>query len=160
VGGLFGVISNEDCVPDLYYGTDYHSHPQFRSKFEDDLSRLSGTTGIGVISDYEDQPLIISSHHGTYAIVTVAKVGNLDALVQAALSKNGTHFSEMTGSEVNPTQLVAHLIDQGDTFVVWDAPPSQRGRRRERTPSRSRRARSPTSDTKRLDTWARERSCG
>jgi amidophosphoribosyltransferase len=142
VGGLFGVISKEDCVADLYYGTDYHSHlgtmrgglavrngsgftriihditnAQFRSKFEDDLGRLTGTMGIGVISDYEDQPLIISSHHGTYAIVTVGKVGNLDALVQAALHKNGTHFSEMTGSEVNPTQLVAHLIDQGDTFV-------------------------------------------
>jgi amidophosphoribosyltransferase len=142
VGGLFGVISKEDCVADLYYGTDYHSHlgtmrgglavrngsgftriihditnAQFRSKFEDDLGRLTGTMGIGVISDYEDQPLIISSHHGTYAIVTVGKVGNLDALVQAALQKNGTHFSEMTGSQVNPTQLVAHLIDQGDTFV-------------------------------------------
>ncbi len=141
MGGLFGVISHDDCVADLYYGTDYHSHlgtmrgglavkgdagftriihditnSQFRSKFEDDLSRLNGSTGIGVISDHEDQPLIISSHHGTYAIVTVGKVDNLDELVSAALRKNGTHFSEMTGSEVNPTQLVAHLIDRGDTF--------------------------------------------
>ncbi len=141
MGGLFGVVSSEDCVADLFYGTDYHSHlgtmrggmavtngqgftrrihditnSQFRSKFEDDLPRLNGSMGIGVISDYEDQPLIISSHHGTYAIVTVGKVHNLDELVREALGKNGTHFSEMTGSGVNPTQLVAHLIDQGETI--------------------------------------------
>jgi amidophosphoribosyltransferase len=141
VGGLFGVVAADDCVADLYYGTDYHSHlgtmrggmavrngagftrvihditnAQFRSKFEDDLARLHGTMGIGVISDYEDQPLIISSRHGTYAIVTVGRIDNLDELVAAALRKNGMHFSEMTGSQVNPTQLVAHLIDQGDSF--------------------------------------------
>lgn len=141
MGGMFGVVSSGDCVADLYYGTDYHSHlgtmrgglavrngtaftrfihditnAQFRSKFEDDLHKLKGSMGIGVISDHEDQPLIISSHHGTYAIVTVGKVHNLEELVREALSKNGTHFSEMTGSEVNPTQLVAHLIDQGETF--------------------------------------------
>jgi amidophosphoribosyltransferase len=141
VSGVFGVVSNEDCVADLFYGTDYHSHlgtmrgglavkngvgftrfihditnTQFRSKFEDDLPKLDGHMGIGVISDYEDQPLLINSHHGPYAIVTVARLANLDALVQAALEKNGVHFSEMTGSEVNPTQLVAHLIDQADTF--------------------------------------------
>jgi amidophosphoribosyltransferase len=134
-------VSREDCVADLYYGTDYHSHlgtmrggvavkdgdgfhriihditnAQFRSKFEDDLARLAGTAGIGVISDYEDQPLIISSHHGNYAIVTVGRVDNLEHLVRTALARNGIHFSEMTGSEVNPTQLVAHLIDQGETF--------------------------------------------
>ena len=141
MGGLFGVVAADDCVADLYYGTDYHSHlgtmrggmavrngagftrvihditnAQFRSKFEDDLARLHGTMGIGVISDYEDQPLIISSRHGTYAIVTVGRIDNLDELVAAALRKNGMHFSEMTGSQVNPTQLVAHLIDQGDSF--------------------------------------------
>jgi amidophosphoribosyltransferase len=141
VSGVFGVVSREDCVADLFYGTDYHSHlgtlrgglavrngegftrfihdisnTQFRSKFEDDLPRLKGHMGIGVISDYEDQPLLINSHHGAYAIVTVAKVDNLDALVRTALAKNGVHFSEMTGGEVNPTQLVAHLIDQGETF--------------------------------------------
>ncbi len=141
MSGVFGVVSREDCVPDLFYGTDYHSHlgtvrggmavkngegfsrfihdisnAQFRSKFEDDLPKLDGHMGIGVISDYEDQPLLINSHHGAYAIVTVGKVDNLDDLVQAALGKNGVHFSEMTGSEVNPTQLVAHLIDQGRTF--------------------------------------------
>ncbi len=141
MSGVFGVVSREDCVADLFYGTDYHSHlgtlrgglavkngdgftrfihdisnTQFRSKFEDDLPRLHGTMGIGVISDYEDQPLLINSRHGAYAIVTVGKVDNLDALVRTALGKNGVHFSEMTGSEVNPTQLVAHLIDQGATF--------------------------------------------
>jgi amidophosphoribosyltransferase len=141
VSGVFGVISREDCVADLFYGTDYHSHlgtvrgglavkngegftrfihdisnAQFRSKFEDDLPRLDGNMGIGVISDYDDQPLLINSHHGAYAIVTVGRVDNLDSLVRAALDKHGVHFSEMTGSEVNPTQLVAHLIDQGRTF--------------------------------------------
>jgi amidophosphoribosyltransferase len=92
------------------------TNSQFRSKFEDDLKGISGTTGIGVISDYEDQPLIIGSHHGVYAIVTVGKVDNLAELVARALRGPGTHFSEMTGSDVNPTQLVAHLIDQADTF--------------------------------------------
>ncbi len=141
MSGVFGVVSREDCVADLFYGTDYHSHlgtlrgglavkngagftryihdisnTQFRSKFEDDLPRMTGRMGIGVISDYEDQPLLINSHHGAYAIVTVGKVHNQEDLVQAALSKNGVHFSEMTGGEVNPTQLVAHLIDQGRTF--------------------------------------------
>lgn len=141
MGGMFGVVSRQDCVDDLFYGTDYHSHlgtqrgglavandegfkrfihditsTQFRSKFEDVLPRLQGQTGIGIISDYDDQPLLINSRHGAYAIVTVGKVNNLEELVQAALAKNGVHFSEMTGSEVNPTQLVAHLIDQGETF--------------------------------------------
>lgn len=142
MSGVFGVVSREDCVADLFYGTDYHSHlgtvrgglavkngegftrfihdisnAQFRSKFEHDLARMSGHMGIGVISDYEDQPLLINSHHGAYAIVTVGKLDNLDDLVRSALARNGVHFSEMTGGEVNPTQLVAHLIDQGSTFV-------------------------------------------
>jgi amidophosphoribosyltransferase len=141
VGGLFGVASHDDCVAELFYGTDYHSHlgtmrgglavkgpqgltrfihditnAQFRSKFQDDLPKLKGHTGIGVISDYEDQPLIIGSRHGIYAIVTVGKLANLDDLVVEALTERGTHFSEMTGSDVNPTQVVAHLIDRGATF--------------------------------------------
>ena len=142
MSGVFGVVSKKDCVADLFYGTDYHSHlgtvrgglavkngegftrfihdittTQFRSKFQVDLPRLYGPMGIGVISDYEDQPLLIHSHHGAYAIVTVGRVANQEELVQEALGRNGVHFSEMTGSEVNPTQLVAHLIDQGDTLV-------------------------------------------
>jgi len=141
VGGIFGVVSNSDCVADLFYGTDYHSHlgtmrgglavwnpdgfqrtihditnTQFRSKFEDDLPGMTGTMGIGVISDHEAQPLLINSRHGAYGIVTVGKVSNLDALVGAALEKNGVHFSETTAGRVNPTQLVAHLIDQRESF--------------------------------------------
>jgi len=142
VGGFFGVAAREDCVSDLFYGTDYHSHlgtvrgglavrtdaggfvrsihditsSQFRSKFEPDLSSLRGRTGIGVISDCDDQPLIIGSHLGNYAIVTVGRVGNLPALAAEALNKRTTHFSEMSGDEINPTELVATLINQADTF--------------------------------------------
>ncbi|UCC72530.1 MAG: amidophosphoribosyltransferase [Gemmatimonadota bacterium] len=141
MGGFFGVVSRTDCVADLYYGTDYHTHlgtmrgglavqngqgitrfihditnAQFRSKFEDDLPKLWGSSGIGVISDYDDQPLIIRSHHGAYAIVTVAKLENLADLVASAL-KRGAHFSEMSGEEASPTQVVANLIDQGDSLV-------------------------------------------
>ncbi len=142
MGGFFGVVSDVDCVADLYYGTDYHSHlgtmrgglavrnsqgftrfihditnSQFRSKFEDELPKLHGSTGIGVISDYDDQPLLVGSHHGRYAIVTVGKLDNLDDLVSSILSKSGTHLLEMSGDEPNPTEVVANLIDQGDTLV-------------------------------------------
>jgi len=141
MGGFFGVVSKTDCVEDLFYGTDYHSHlgtmrggmavrngeditrfihditnSQFRSKFESDLPNLKGTRGIGVISDYEDQPLIISSHLGTYAIVTVGVVKNAEALARKAFSKRTTHFSEMSGGEINPTEIVATLINEGATF--------------------------------------------
>ena len=141
MGGFFGVASATDCVEDLFYGTDYHSHlgtkrgglatldsdgfrrfihnienAQFRSKFEDDIRRLRGRTGIGVISDYEDQPLLIGSHLGTYAVATVGVVRNLAALAKDAFGKRSTHFSEMSGGEVNPTELVATLINQGATF--------------------------------------------
>ncbi len=141
MSGVFAVASRNDCVLDLFYGTDYHSHlgtcrgglaarngkgltrvihdisnAQFRSKFEGDLSRISGHTGIGVISDYEDQPLIIGSHLGVYAIVTVGVVHNADALAREAFDKRTTHFSEMSGGEINPTELVATLINQGATF--------------------------------------------
>jgi amidophosphoribosyltransferase len=142
VGGFFGVVSDVDCVADLYYGTDYHSHlgtmrggltvrnaqgftrfihditnSQFRSKFEDELPKLHGNTGIGVISDYEDQPLLVGSHHGRYAIVTVSKLDNLEDLVASVLSKRGAHLLEMSGDEPNPTEVVANLIDQGETLV-------------------------------------------
>jgi amidophosphoribosyltransferase len=141
MGGFFGVASTEDCVHDLFYGTDYHSHlgtrrgglavrnaggltrfihnitnAQFRSKFEDNLSELHGNTGIGVISDYEDQPLIIGSHLGIYAVVTVGAVRNAERLASRAFSKRTTHFSEMSGGEINPTELVATLINQEATF--------------------------------------------
>jgi len=140
MGGLFGVVSNEDCITDLFYGTDYHSHlgtrrgglaategghlnryihdisnAQFRSKFEEDIKKMRGRRGIGVISDYEDQPLIVGSHLGIYAIVTVGVVQNADKLVSEAFQKK-THFSEMSGGEINPTELVATLINQERTF--------------------------------------------
>jgi amidophosphoribosyltransferase len=141
MGGFFGVVSKDDCVRDLFYGTDYHSHlgtkrgglatcndgefvrfihnietSQFRSKFESDILRMRGTRGIGVISDYEDQPLIIGSHLGVYAIVTVGVIQNADRLAREAFGKRTTHFSEMSGGGVNPTELVATLINQQRTF--------------------------------------------
>ena len=140
MGGMFGVVAREDCIDDLFYGTDYHSHlgtkrgglaargaggftrfihdisnAQFRSKFEQDINRMKGPSGIGVISDYEDQPLLISSHLGAYAIATVGVIKNAAGLVRKALGK-GAHFSEMGGGEINPTEIVATLINQERTF--------------------------------------------
>ena len=142
MGGFFGVVSKSDCVADLFYGTDYHSHlgtrrgglavhdgagcarfihditnAQFRSKFEFDVLKLKGRMGIGVISDTEDQPLIIGSHLGNYAIVTVGRIANADELVKKAYGLRSAHFSEMSGAEVNPTELVALYINQGATFA-------------------------------------------
>jgi amidophosphoribosyltransferase len=142
MGGFFGVVHKDDCVNDLFFGTDYHSHlgtrrgglavsekegivryihditnAQFRSKFEVDITRLEGEMGIGVISDYEDQPLIIGSHLGTYAIVTVGKINNVEELSEKAFKSKATHFSEMSGDEINPTELVATIINQQDSFV-------------------------------------------
>jgi len=142
MGGFFGVVSETDCTQDLFYGTDYHSHlgtmrgglavmspsaidryihditnSQFRSKFEEDITKMSGRLGIGVISDFEDQPLIIGSHLGRYAIVTVGVVQNLDDLVKSVFDRKG-HFSEMSGGEINPTEIIATLINQEDTFAA------------------------------------------
>ncbi|MDD4891942.1 MAG: amidophosphoribosyltransferase, partial [Phycisphaerae bacterium] len=141
MGGFFGVVADKDCTEDLFYGTDYHSHlgtkrgglavlqsgefsrfihnienAQFRSKFEDDIGKMHGPMGVGVISDYEDQPLIVGSHLGLYAIVTVGVVMNTEELVRRSLAK-GSHFSEMAGGEINPTELVATLINEGRTFA-------------------------------------------
>ncbi|MGQ9653707.1 MAG: amidophosphoribosyltransferase [Thermodesulfobacteriota bacterium] len=141
MGGFFAVASVEDCVTDLFFGTDYHSHlgtrrggmatlddrgftrfihnienDQFRSKFQNDLARMRGKTGIGVISDYEDQPLIIGSHLGNYAIATVGLIRNLEGLAREAFGKR-MHFSEMVLGEMNPTEVVASLIDRGATFA-------------------------------------------
>ena len=140
MGGLFGTISKSDCVQDLFYGTDYHSHmgtkrggmavkndrgyersihnienDYFRSKFEADLPKLHGNKGIGVISDYDSQPLIIGSRLGTFAIVTVGKINNITELAQKAFKAN-MHFSEMSGGETNPSELVAMLISGQDSF--------------------------------------------
>ncbi len=142
MGGLFGVISKDDCVNDLFFGTDYHSHlgtmrggmavlngggftrfihditnAQFRSKFDDDVGKLQGKSGIGVISDYEDQPILVASHLGNYAIVTVGVIQNTEQLLKEAFTKRSTHFSEMAMNEVNPTELVATLINQEDSFT-------------------------------------------
>ena len=141
MGGVFGVASKSDGVSDLFYGTDYHSHlgtkrggmavatergivrhihdisnAQFRSKFELDIARMRGHRGIGVISDFEDQPLLIGSHLGLYAIVTVGVVRNAAELAQRAFGKRTTHFSEMSGGEINPTELVATIINQEASF--------------------------------------------
>lgn len=143
MGGFFGVVSHEDCVGDIFYGTDYHSHlgtkrgglavtakdgriirrihditnNQFRSKFDEDLEHFHGNTGIGIISDYEDQPLIIASKLGVYAIVTVGKINNLAELAAHALRGGCSHFSEMADGEYNPTELIAILINQKETIV-------------------------------------------
>lgn len=141
MGGLFGVVARENCTEELFFGTDYHSHlgtrrgglavedsdglkkaihnienAQFRTKFEDEIPKLYGNRGIGVISDYEAQPLIIGSHLGTYAIVTVGKINNLEELARRASTK-GVHFSENSRIGINPTELVATLINEGDTFA-------------------------------------------
>jgi len=140
MGGLFGSVGNQNCISDLFYGTDYHSHlgtkrgglavkngsdfarvihnienDYFRSKFEPDLPKLHGNKGIGVISDHDPQPLIIGSRLGTFAIVTVCKINNIDELAARAF-QNKRHFSEMSGSEMSPTELVAMLISEKGSF--------------------------------------------
>jgi amidophosphoribosyltransferase len=140
MGGLFGTISKQDCVNDLYYGTDYNSHlgtrrggmvvhdritfirsihnlenSYFRTKFEPDLPMFHGNSGIGVISDTESQPLLIHSHLGEYAIATVSKIINLRELTERALKKY-IHFSETTDTGVSPTELVAMLINECGSF--------------------------------------------
>lgn len=142
MGGFFGVVSHENCVPDLFYGTDYHSHlgtkrgglavtnpsgtivrcihditnAQFRSKFDADLEKLDGHCGIGVISDLEDQPLIIGSHLGIYSIVTVGKINNMEELTKRGIEEHHAHFSELSAGEYNPTEVVASLINTKDTI--------------------------------------------
>ena len=143
MSGFFGVASKADCVADLYYGTDYHSHlgtrrggmvttsegafkrtihdisnAPFRTKFEEELPKHQGSFGLGIISDYEDQPLVIGSHHGVYALATVGRLNNLDALVKRALAVRGTHLSEFKGHEFNPTEVVATLVNQQETIVA------------------------------------------
>jgi len=141
MGGLFGVASKNDCVMDLYFGTDYHSHlgtsrggmavcsgkgfsryihnienVQFRAKFENDLAEMSGNMGIGCISDTEAQPLTVCSHHGHYALTTVGRINNIDKLVREAFDRNYIHFLEMSRGEINPTEMIAAVIDQEDTI--------------------------------------------
>ena len=143
MGGFFGVASKQDCVFDLFFGTDYHSHlgtrragmavydqekgfdraihnienAPFRTKFDKDVNKMQGNLGIGCISDYEPQPLIIRSHHGTFAIATVGKINNKDALVDQLFRNGHAHFLEMSGGEINSTELVASLINQRDNLI-------------------------------------------
>lgn len=143
MGGFFGVASKEDCVFDLFFGTDYHSHlgtrragmvvygkekgfdraihnienAPFRTKFDKDFNEMEGNIGIGSISDFEPQPLMVRSHHGTYAIATVGRINNAAKLTEELLSKGHAHFLEMSGGDLNPTELVAYLVDQKDNLV-------------------------------------------
>ncbi len=142
MGGFFGAISKKPCVNDLFYGTDYHSHlgtkraglvtfdPEkgfnrtihsierdyFRSKFEDDLDKFVGCQGLGVISDTDPQPIIVNSHLGRYAVVTVGKINNVRDIAAELLAK-GMHFSELSANNINPSELVALLINMGSTFA-------------------------------------------
>lgn len=140
MGGLFGVVSKTDCVNDIFYGTDYHSHlgtkrggmafvntsgikrsihnienNYFRTKFEPDLPKFKGKKGIGVISDFDAQPLIISSHLGTFGIVTVGRIRNIKELSARAF-KQKKQFSEILTGDDNPTELAASLICEEESF--------------------------------------------
>ena len=142
MGGFFGVVSKESCVFDLFFGTDYHSHlgtrrggmavygesgfdrvihnienSPFRTKFERDVERMEGHFGIGRISDSEPQPLTVRSHLGTYAITTVGRINNVDELTRLCYERGHMHFLEMSNGNVNPTELVAALINQRDNLV-------------------------------------------
>lgn len=142
MGGFFAVASKEDCVFDLFFGTDYHSHlgtrrggmavygekgfdrsihnienSPFRTKFEKDVNQMKGNYGIGCISDYEPQPLLVRSHHGTYAITTVGKVNNTDAIVDNLFANGNSHFLEMSGGDINTTELVAAIINQKENII-------------------------------------------
>lgn len=143
MGGFFGVASKNDCVFDLFFGTDYHSHlgtrragmavysqkegfdraihnienAPFRTKFDKDANTMHGNLGIGCISDYEPQPLIVRSHHGTYAITTVGKINNKDKIVDELFHSGHGHFLEMSGGDINATELVAAVINQRDNLI-------------------------------------------
>lgn len=142
MGGFFGAASKDDCVFDLFFGVDYHSHlgtrragmavyskengfdkaihnienAPFRTKFNKESNSMHGELGIGCISDYEAQPILVRSHHGTFAIATVGKINNSDSIVDEII-KGNTHFFEMQGGDINQTELVASIINQKDNFI-------------------------------------------
>ena len=142
MGGFFGIVSKRRCVSDLFYGTDYNSHlgtrraglvtfdsehgfcrsihslehDYFRSKFEDEIDSFVGNQGLGVISDTDPQPIIVNSHLGRYAVVTVAKINNIKEIADELLAQN-MHFSELSANNINQTELVALLINMGKSFV-------------------------------------------
>ncbi len=142
MGGFFAVASKDKCVLDLFYGTDYHSHlgtrrggmavhgedgfsraihniqnSPFRTKFENDVAELNGNLGIGCISDFEPQPLLVHSHLGSFSITTVGKINNSDELVKECFKSGLTHFLEMSGGTINPTEITAALINSKPTIV-------------------------------------------
>ncbi len=143
MGGFFGVAAKKSCIFDLFFGVDYHSHlgtrrggmvlyseekgfdraihnienSPFRTKFERDFETMDGNLGIGCISDNEPQPLLIRSHFGNFAITTVGKINNTDALTKMLFDSGKSHFLEMSGGEINQTELVAALINQKETIV-------------------------------------------
>ncbi len=142
MGGFFAVASKEDCVLDLFFGTDYHSHlgtrrggmavygkdgfsraihniqnAPFRTKFDKDVEEMEGNLGIGCISDFEPQPLLVNSHLGSFAITTVGRINNADALVKECYSSGHTHFMEMSGGTINPTEIAAAVINQKESIV-------------------------------------------
>ena len=143
MGGFFGAVSREDCMLDVFFGTDYHSHlgtrrgglaaydkdiglqreihnienSPFRTKFENIFEEMRGTSAIGCISDTDPQPLLIRSKLGTYAICIVGRINNKDELMDRYFTQRGGHFDAMTGGKINSTELVAALINQRDTFA-------------------------------------------
>ena len=142
MGGFFAVASKESCIMDLFFGTDYHSHlgtkrggmavygqngfsrsihniqnSPFRTKFERDVEELEGNLGIGCISDFEPQPLLVHSHLGSFAITTVGRINNVDELVKECFESGHTHFLEMSGGSINPTEITAALINQKSSIV-------------------------------------------
>lgn len=142
MSGFFGVVSKEDCVLELFYGVDYHSHlgtrrggmavhgedgfdraihnienTPFRTKFDKDVGNMKGNIGIGCISDYEPQPLLFSSKIGSFSLAFVGKVNNYEELLEDLYSRSKTHFQEMTNGTVNVTELIAALICEKDSFA-------------------------------------------
>lgn len=143
MGGFFGITSKCDCIMDVFFGVDYHSHlgtrrgglaaydseiglqrkihnienSPFRTKFEKIFDEMKGTSAIGCISDTDPQPMLIRSKFGTYAICTVGIINNVDELIEKCLAQTGGYFDAMTGGRVNTTELVAALVNQKETFV-------------------------------------------
>lgn len=143
MGGIFGAASKNDCVTDIFFGTDYHSHlgtrrggmavysetegfsraihnienSPFRTKFEKDITEMAGNIGIGCISDNESQPLLVRSHLGNYAITSVGRINNQKELIDMAFKSGSSHFLEMSGGKINPTELLASIINQADNIT-------------------------------------------
>ena len=142
MGGVFGVTSKHDCVMDIFFGTDYHSHlgtkrggmcilqedgfnraihnienSPFRSKFEDELNGMKGKWGLGAISDGEPQPLTVISNQGEYAITTVGRINNKEEIAKELLSRFPGQFMSMNGGQLNNTELVAALVSTGKDVV-------------------------------------------